>query len=180
VVKKINLLAIMISHIARIANTFKYHDMVGYGFFLTSVFEELGIPLQNRVGFQVSDEIGSCTLIGCGFKLTKGISAISEQGPQTPFGPVPGSTPTSNTPTFDTLVQDQILLKGEITEVKQALTEEKGYQCEVSRGSPKCHFFPHGQIHFPILLFLTCSCSLFPTLMLSFKRLIVHMTNNGL
>ena len=27
--------------------------------------------------------------------------------------------------TFDTLVQDQILLKGEISEVKQALAEEK-------------------------------------------------------
>jgi len=42
--EKINLPAIMISHIIRIANTSKDHDM-GYGFLLTSVFEELGIPL---------------------------------------------------------------------------------------------------------------------------------------
>jgi len=47
---------------------------MGYGFLLTSVFEELGIPLQKRVGFQVSDEIESSTLIGCGFKVIKGQS----------------------------------------------------------------------------------------------------------
>ena len=75
--EKINLPAIMISHIARIANTSKGHD-VGYGFLLTSVFEELVIPLQKSVGFQISDEIGSSTLIGCGFKVTKGSNAVSE------------------------------------------------------------------------------------------------------
>ena len=89
------------------------------------MFQELRIPLQKRVGFQVSDEIGSNTLIGSGFKVTGGSSVVSKQAPQTPFEPVPGSTPTPSTPTFDTLVQDQILLKGEIDEVKQALTEEK-------------------------------------------------------
>ena len=47
--EKINLPAIMISHIGRIANTSKDHDM-GYGFLLTSVFEKLRIPLQKIVG----------------------------------------------------------------------------------------------------------------------------------
>jgi len=50
--EKINLPTIMISHIARIANTSKDHDM-GYGFLLTSVFEELGIPLQKKVVFRL-------------------------------------------------------------------------------------------------------------------------------
>jgi len=48
--EQINLPAIMISHIGRIANTSKDHDM-GYGFLLTSVFEKLGIPLQKKIGF---------------------------------------------------------------------------------------------------------------------------------
>jgi len=48
--EKINLSATMISHITRIANTSKDHDM-GYGFLLTLVFEQLGVPLQKRVGF---------------------------------------------------------------------------------------------------------------------------------
>jgi len=48
--EKINLPAIMISHITRIANTSKDHDM-GYGFLLTSVFEEIGILLHKKMGF---------------------------------------------------------------------------------------------------------------------------------
>jgi len=103
--EKINHPAIIISHITRIANTSKDHEM-GYGFLLTSVFEELRIPLQKTLGFQASDKIRSSTLVGCGFKVTKGSSAISEQGSQTPFGPIPGSAATSSMPTFDTLVHD--------------------------------------------------------------------------
>jgi len=129
--EQINLPAIIISHIARIANTFKDHD-IGYEFLLTLVFEKLGIPLQKRVGFQVSDEIGNGTLIGCGFKVTKGGSATSEQGFQTTLGPIPSKASTSSAPTTDTLLQDQLTLKGEIAEVKQALTEEKALNA-------KCH-----------------------------------------
>ena len=95
----------MISHIARIANASKDHDM-GYGFLLTFALEHLGIPLQKKVGLQVSDEIGSNTLIGCGFRVTKGRNAASEQGPQTPFGPVPGAPSTSSGLTLHTLLQD--------------------------------------------------------------------------
>jgi len=42
------------------------------------MFEELRIHFQKRVGFQISDEIGSSTLVGCGFTVTKGSSAGSE------------------------------------------------------------------------------------------------------
>jgi len=51
--EKPNLPAIMISHTARIANMSKDHDM-GYGFLLTSMFEEPGIPLPKGVGFHIS------------------------------------------------------------------------------------------------------------------------------
>ena len=64
-------------------------------------------------------------MIGSGFKATKGYSATSEQGLQTPLGPVPIEASTSNAPTIDTLLQDQITLKEEIVKTKQVLTEEK-------------------------------------------------------
>ena len=114
----------MISHIGRIAKTSKDDDME-YGFLLKSVFEKLGIPLQKRIGFQVSDKIGNATLIGCSFNVTKGCSVASQQGLQTPLGAVPSEASTSSAPTIDTLLQDQITLKGETAEAKQVLTEEK-------------------------------------------------------
>ena len=80
--EQINLPAIMIRHISRIANTSREHDL-GYDFLLTLVFEHFGISLQNKVGVQVTDEIGSITLLSCGFKLAKGETAGSKQGPQT-------------------------------------------------------------------------------------------------
>jgi len=45
-------------------------------------------------------------LVGCGFTVTPASSAGLEQGPQTPFGPIPRSASTSSMPTFDALVQD--------------------------------------------------------------------------
>lgn len=99
--EKINPPAIMVSHIGIIANTSYDHDM-GYRFLLTSVLEELGIPLQKKVGFQVSDEITSSALIGRGFKVKKGASVGSEQGPQTLVGPVPSEASNSSSPTFNT------------------------------------------------------------------------------
>ena len=62
----INLPAIMIRHIARIANISREHDL-GYGFLLTCVFEHFGVKLQKEVGAQFIDEIGSNTLMGCGY-----------------------------------------------------------------------------------------------------------------
>jgi len=49
-VEQINLPAMMISHIRRIANTSKDHDME-YGFLLKSMFEKLWILLQSKIGF---------------------------------------------------------------------------------------------------------------------------------
>ena len=105
------------------------HDL-GYGFLLTSVFEHFGISLQKKVGVQVTDEIGSSTLISCGFKIAKGATAGSEQGPRTPFTPVPGSS--SSGTALNTLLQDQNRLKDELSEVKAALAEEKAMNA-------KCH-----------------------------------------
>ena len=72
---------------------------------------------------QVTDEIGSSTLISCGFKIAKGEATGSELGPRTPFTPVLGSS--SSGTSLDTLLQDQNRLKDEISEVKAAVAEEK-------------------------------------------------------
>ena len=45
----INLPAIMIRHIGRIATTTRGDDL-GYAFLLTLVFERCGVELQNKVG----------------------------------------------------------------------------------------------------------------------------------
>ena len=76
----------------------------GIGFLLMSVFKKLGIPLRKRVGLHVSDEIGNSIVIGCGFKITKGDSAPSEQGFQRPLGSIPSDTSTSSGPTIATLL----------------------------------------------------------------------------
>ena len=67
--EQLNLPAIMILHISRIANVSREHDLE-YGFLLTLVFEHFGISLQKKV--QIIDEIGSSTLMRCGFKLVRG------------------------------------------------------------------------------------------------------------
>ena len=80
--EQINLPAIMIRHIARIANTTREHDL-RYGFLLTRVFEHFGVALKKKIGVQMIDEIGSSTLMGCGFTLVEGTA--SEQGTKHPF-----------------------------------------------------------------------------------------------
>jgi len=72
--EQINLPAIMICHIARIANTTREHDL-GYGFLLTRVFEHFGVDVKKKVGVQMIHEIGSSTLMGCGFTLFKGTTS---------------------------------------------------------------------------------------------------------
>ena len=79
--EQINLPAIMIRHIARIVNTAREHDL-GYCFLLTRVFESFGVRLQKKVGVQAIDDIGSSTLMGCGYTLVEGPS--TEQGVRTP------------------------------------------------------------------------------------------------
>jgi len=74
----LNLPAIMIRHIARIATTTRRHDL-GYGFLLTMVLEHFRVELQNKVGAQVIDEIGSSTLMGCDFDLAHRGQIAKEQ-----------------------------------------------------------------------------------------------------
>ena len=82
--EQINLPSIMIRQIARIANTTRDH-VLGYGFLLTLIFENFGLELQKKVRVQVINEIGSSTLMGCGFSLAKGEHSASEQGPRSTF-----------------------------------------------------------------------------------------------
>ena len=77
------------------------------------------------MSLQITDEIGSSTLIGCGFHVEKGESASSEQGVQTPLRPVPSDISNSSTPSLNTLMKDHLSLKGEIADMKKALVEEK-------------------------------------------------------
>jgi len=100
----INLPAIMICHITRIATTTRGHDL-GYGFLLTLVFKHFGVELQNRLGAQVIDKIGSSTLMGCGFDLVQAEDTDSIQRVQTPTPPVPSSS--SGQPSFAALQQEQ-------------------------------------------------------------------------
>jgi len=120
--EQINLPTIMIKHIARIANTTREHDL-GYGFLLTQVFEYFRVKLQKRIKVQVIDEIGSSTLMGCGFQLVQGTVHEAEQGAQTPAPPV--SRGTANRPSMEGLQQEQQRLQSELAKVKGALTEEK-------------------------------------------------------
>ena len=77
--EQINLPTIMIRHIARIANTTREHDL-RYELLLTRVLEYFGVEFQKKVGAQVIDEIGSSTLMGCGFTLVQDEVPDSEQG----------------------------------------------------------------------------------------------------
>jgi len=120
--EQINLPAIMIRHISRIANTSRENDL-GYGFLMTLVFEHFRISLQKKVGVQMIDEIRSSPLVRCGFKLVKGDQAALEQEPQPPLSRIPGSS--SSEPSVDNLLLDQTRLKTELAEVKAALAEEK-------------------------------------------------------
>jgi len=89
--EQINLPAIMIKHIACIANTTREHDL-GHGFLLTRVFKHFGVELQKKVDVQVIDEVTSSTLMGCGFELAQKGDPSSEQGVQTLTLPVPCSS----------------------------------------------------------------------------------------
>ena len=79
------------------------------------------MDLKKKVGVRMIDEIGSSTLMGCGFTLVQG--PASEQGIRTLFPAVPRSS--SSRPPVEALLQDQSQLKVELKEVKGALAEEK-------------------------------------------------------
>jgi len=79
------------------------------------------VKLKKKVGVQAVDDIGSSTFMGCGFTLVEG--PASEQRVRTPFAPVSGSS--SAQPSVKSVLSDQAKLKSELTEVKDALAEEK-------------------------------------------------------
>jgi len=118
---QINLPAFMINHIARITTTPRAHDL-GYGFLLTRVFEHFGVELKKKVDAEVIDEIGSSTIMGCGFARIKASDRNEDQGVQTPSVPIP--RPTSSLPAASASSEQQ-LLQDEITVLKGALQEEK-------------------------------------------------------
>jgi len=86
--KQINLPAFMINHIMWIATTSRAHDL-GYGFLLTRVFEHFGVELRKRIDAQVIDEVGSSTIMGCGFVLIKAGDRRADHEAQTPSVPAP-------------------------------------------------------------------------------------------
>jgi len=86
--EQINLPAFIINHIMQIATTPRAHDL-GYGFLLTRVFEHFGVELRKKADAQVIDEVGSSTIMGCGFVLIKAGDRSAEQGAQTPSVPAP-------------------------------------------------------------------------------------------
>jgi len=75
------------------------------------------------MGVQMVDEIGNDTLMGCDFTLVKGEQTASEQGPRTPFSPIPITS--SSEPSVDSLLQDQFRLKTKLAEINKALAKEK-------------------------------------------------------
>ena len=109
----INLPAIMIRHIGRIANTSRAHDL-GYGFLLTKVFEHFGIVLTRRVAAQTIDDFGVDTLLGCGYEIE---GSASKQGRRPPRPPVSGQV--------EAVLEDNARLKKELSAVKAAFAEEQ-------------------------------------------------------
>jgi len=135
--EQINLHSFMINHIMRIATTPRAHDL-GYGFLLTKVFKHFSVELRKRVDAQVIDEIGSSTIIGCGFVLIKAGDRqpdqveqspaerapvrSGDQGVQTPSVPVSRAPPIQ--PAAPTTASDQGL-RADLSALQCELKEEK-------------------------------------------------------
>jgi len=54
----------------------------------------LGVELKKKVDAQVIDEVGSSTIMSCGFDLIRAGDYSDEQGVQTPIPPVSRRTPS--------------------------------------------------------------------------------------
>ena len=87
------------------------------------VFEHFGVELKKKVDARVIDEIGSSTIMGCGFALIKAGDRSEDQGVQTPSVLV--LRPTPSQPATSASSSEQELLQDEITALKGALQEEK-------------------------------------------------------
>ena len=100
------------------------------------MFEHFGVELQKKVEAQVIDEIGSSTLMGCGFDLVQDEDPGLEQGIQTPTPPLPISS--SRQPSVEVLQQEQQRLQAELTAVEGVLAEEK--ELNAKRREDLCSF----------------------------------------
>jgi len=114
--EQINLAAFMINHIARIATTPRAHDL-GRG------FKHFGVKLKKKVDAQVIDEIGTSSIMGCGFALIKAGDRSEDQDVQTPSVLVPRPTPSQPAASASPSTQQQ--LQDEIIALQSALQEEK-------------------------------------------------------
>ena len=68
------------------------------------MFEHFGVALRKKVDAQVIDEIGSSTIMGCGFVLIKVGDRRAEQGAQTPSVPAPDQSKDQGVQTPSVLV----------------------------------------------------------------------------
>ena len=87
------------------------------------MFEHFGVELKKKVEAQVIDEVGSSTIMGCGFNLIRAGDRSDEQGVQTLTPPIPRPTPGQPAASVSPSVQQ--LLQDKITALKGALQEEK-------------------------------------------------------
>jgi len=136
--EQINLPAFMINHIMWIATTPRAHDL-GYGFLRTRVFKHFGVELRKRVDAQLIDEVGSSTIMGCGFVLIKAGDRRIDQGEQTPSVPapdhsedqgvqtpsVPAPRPPQRQPAASSAVFSPQRLQADLTALKREFQEEK-------------------------------------------------------
>ena len=60
------------------------------------MFEHFGVEFQKKMDAQVIDEVGSSTIMGCGFDLIRAGDPSAQQGVQTPTPLV--SRPSSSQP----------------------------------------------------------------------------------
>ena len=58
------------------------------------MFEHFGVEFQKKVDAQAIDEVGSSTIMGCGFDLIRAGDPSDEQGVQTPPSPIPRPSPS--------------------------------------------------------------------------------------
>ena len=75
--------------------------------------------LTRRVEAQVVDEIGTDTLLGCGYEVGEG--SVSKQGRRPPRPPVSGQPSIK----VEAVLEDNARLRDELSAVKAALAEEQ-------------------------------------------------------
>ena len=103
------------------------------------MFEHFGVELRKRVDAQVIDEVGSSTIMGCGFVLIKADDRRIYQGAQQPSVPapdrsedqgvqtpsVPGPRPTQRQPAASSTVSSPQRLQADLTALQREFKEEK-------------------------------------------------------